>query len=233
MNLTAAGTDPRFDRGDFRGLGDQASAAKRSYSARAALRFLLLPLRLSEPGFASIKLNSPNRASRERSRTVRSRHFLSSACGRDQALADRPRRADPSGPQFQLRGRGRRLVVNGVDGPTRNDLAVASPVSSESYAQQFSELNAMLVGDAIPARHMVFRDGRHGCADRELTMTVHAPKLLTPEEFASLIEIAIASDNPTVPPPHLSKLLSLGYVLETAKGLVVTGDGLVRITESE
>lgn len=137
MNLTAAGTDPRFDRGDFRGLGDPASAAKRSYSARAALRFLLLPLRLSEPDFASMKLNSPNRASRERNRTVRSRHFLSSACGRDQALADRPRRADPSGPQFQLRGRGRRLVVNGVDGPTRNDLAVASPVSSESYAQQF------------------------------------------------------------------------------------------------
>ncbi|MGA7942091.1 MAG: hypothetical protein WCA43_19580, partial [Bradyrhizobium sp.] len=65
------------------------------------------------------------------------------------------------------------------------------------------------------------------------TMTVHAPKLLTPEEFASLIEIAIASDNPTVPPQHLSKLLNLGYVLETAKGLVVTGDGLVRITESE
>ena len=64
-------------------------------------------------------------------------------------------------------------------------------------------------------------------------MTVHAPKLLTPEEFASLIEIAIVSDNPTVPTQHLSKLLGLGYVLETAKGLVVTGDGLVRITESE
>jgi len=64
-------------------------------------------------------------------------------------------------------------------------------------------------------------------------MTVHAPKLLTPEEFASLIEIAITSENPTVPPFHLSKLVSLGYVLETAKGLVVTGDGLIRITESE
>ncbi len=64
-------------------------------------------------------------------------------------------------------------------------------------------------------------------------MTVHAPKLLTPEEFASLIEIAIAAHNPTVPPQHLSKLVSLGYVLETAKGLLVTGDGLIRITESE
>lgn len=68
--------------------------------------------------------------------------------------------------------------------------------------------------------------------DRESTMTV-APKLLTPEEFASLIEIAIAADNPTVPPHHLSKLIGLGYVLETAKGPRVTGDGLIRITESE
>ena len=65
-------------------------------------------------------------------------------------------------------------------------------------------------------------------------MTVHAPKLLTPQEFASLIEIAIAADNPpTVPPHHLSKLVSLGYVLDTAKGPRVTGDGLIRITESE
>ena len=64
-------------------------------------------------------------------------------------------------------------------------------------------------------------------------MTIHAPKLLTPEEFASLIEIAIASHDPTVPPHHLSKLVSLGYVLETANGPVVTGDGLMRIIESE
>jgi hypothetical protein len=64
-------------------------------------------------------------------------------------------------------------------------------------------------------------------------MTVHAPKLLTPEEFASLIEIAIASEKPAVPPQHLSKLISLGYVVETEKGPRVTGDGLVRITESE
>ena len=64
-------------------------------------------------------------------------------------------------------------------------------------------------------------------------MTVHAPKLLTPEEFASLIEIAIASPTPTVPAPHLAKLISLGYVIATANGLVVTGDGLIRITESE
>jgi hypothetical protein len=104
----------------------------------------------------------------------------------------------------------------------------------ENYSQQSPEINAMISRDTVlreshgfsgwPARPEV---------DRELKMTVHAPKLLTPEEFASLIEIAISSQNPTVPSHHLSKLVSLGYVLETAKGPVVTGDGLIRITESE
>jgi len=64
-------------------------------------------------------------------------------------------------------------------------------------------------------------------------MTVHTPKLLTPEEFASLIEVAVTSPNPTIPPPHLAKLITLGFVLVTTKGPVVTGDGLIRITESE
>jgi hypothetical protein len=64
-------------------------------------------------------------------------------------------------------------------------------------------------------------------------MTVHAPKLLTPEEFASLIEVAVSSPNPKIPPPHLAKLITLGYVVVTAKGPVVSGDGLIRITESE
>jgi hypothetical protein len=36
-----------------------------------------------------------------------------------------------------------------------------------------------------------------------------------------------------VPAHHLAKLISLGYVIVTAKGPVVTGDGLIRITESE
>ena len=64
-------------------------------------------------------------------------------------------------------------------------------------------------------------------------MTVHAPKLLTPEEFASLIEFAVTSPNPKIPAPHLTRLIILGYVVVTAKGPVVTGDGLIRITESE
>ena len=64
-------------------------------------------------------------------------------------------------------------------------------------------------------------------------MTVHTPKLLTPEEFASLIEVAITSPIPVIPAPHLAKLITLGYVAVTARGPVVTGDGLIRITESE
>jgi len=92
----------------------------------------------------------------------------------------------------------------------------------------------MISRDGISGSRMAFRDGQRGLKPTsELKMTVHAPKLLTPEEFASLIEIAITSPNPTVPPHHLSKLIGLGYVLETARGPVVTGDGLIRITESE
>jgi hypothetical protein len=56
---------------------------------------------------------------------------------------------------------------------------------------------------------------------------------LTPEEFASLIEIAVTPPDPSIPPPHLAKLVTLGYVVVTAKGIVVTGDGLIRLTESE
>jgi len=64
-------------------------------------------------------------------------------------------------------------------------------------------------------------------------MTLHAPKLLTPEEFASPIEVAVTAPNPKIPDPHLARLVALGYVAVTAKGPLVTGDGLIRITESE
>lgn len=53
-------SDPRrpiFDRGDFRGLGDQADAAKRLYSARAALCFSSLP----SPAFFRSRLDRPLR----------------------------------------------------------------------------------------------------------------------------------------------------------------------------
>jgi hypothetical protein len=64
-------------------------------------------------------------------------------------------------------------------------------------------------------------------------MTVHAPKLLTPEEFASLLEVAVSGPEASIPASHLNKLMTLGYVAWGDRGPIVTGDGLVRITESE
>jgi hypothetical protein len=64
-------------------------------------------------------------------------------------------------------------------------------------------------------------------------MTVHAPKLLTPEELDSLIEIAVSAPEVHISADHLNKLVTLGYVALTAEGPLVTGDGLIRITESE
>ena len=40
-------------------------------------------------------------------------------------------------------------------------------------------------------------------------MTIHTPKLLTPEEFASLIEVAVTSPDPKIPAAHLAKLVTL------------------------
>lgn len=66
-------------------------------------------------------------------------------------------------------------------------------------------------------------------------MTVHAPKLLTPEEFASLLEVAVSGPDAevSIPASHLNRLVTLGYVALRDQRPVVTGDGLVRITESE
>jgi hypothetical protein len=64
-------------------------------------------------------------------------------------------------------------------------------------------------------------------------MSLHTSKLLTPEEFASLLELAITVPKPNIPAAHLSKLIGLGFAVETPNGLMVTGDGLIRITESE
>jgi hypothetical protein len=64
-------------------------------------------------------------------------------------------------------------------------------------------------------------------------VTAHTPKLLTPEEFASLIEFALTTPAPKIPTTHLAKLITLGYIAMTVKRAVVTGDGLIRITESE
>ncbi|WP_316228395.1 MULTISPECIES: hypothetical protein [unclassified Bradyrhizobium] len=64
-------------------------------------------------------------------------------------------------------------------------------------------------------------------------MTVHTPPLLTPEEFASLIEIAVGESKSSVPQAHVTRLVTLGYVAIADNAPVVTGDGLLRITESE
>jgi hypothetical protein len=64
-------------------------------------------------------------------------------------------------------------------------------------------------------------------------MTIHTPKLLTPEEFASLLEVAVGGREANVPTSHLNKLVALGYVVVKDAGAIVTGDGLIRITESE
>jgi hypothetical protein len=42
-------------------------------------------------------------------------------------------------------------------------------------------------------------------------MTIHVGNLLTPEEFASLIELALRTPAPKIPDSHLTKLIDLGY----------------------
>ncbi len=64
-------------------------------------------------------------------------------------------------------------------------------------------------------------------------MTIHTPKPLTHEELASLIELALTTSASEIPPAHLANLIALGYVAAMLKGPVVTGDGLMRLMESE
>jgi hypothetical protein len=106
--------------------------------------------------------------------------------------ACRPRRDDPSGPQFQLRDRGRRLVSNSVDGPTRTGAALLPPLAiasdqlrlfsgrpshpatsfchvlrwPESYSQQSSAINAIVPAASFPLPRGLF--GTAGaCINRE------------------------------------------------------------------
>jgi hypothetical protein len=58
-------------------------------------------------------------------------------------------------------------------------------------------------------------------------MTVHSAKLLTNEEWGSLIEVAVSV------PDHSAKLVSLVHVAMIESDPRVTGDGLTRITEIE
>jgi hypothetical protein len=88
-------------------------------------------------------------------------------------------------------------------------------------------------GPELPRRPKKPESDDRSARTESSAMTVHTPKLLTPEEFASLIEVAVTAPDANIPPTHLAKLTALGYVAMTAKGQMVTGDGLIRITESE
>jgi len=56
---------------------------------------------------------------------------------------------------------------------------------------------------------------------------------LTSAEFGSLLELAAGEPPPAIPAADVTRLIEAGYVVRTPQGLVVTGDGLLRITESE
>jgi hypothetical protein len=51
-------------------------------------------------------------------------------------------------------------------------------------------------------------------------------------ELTSLVYLAIATPAPKIPAIHLARLVLLGYVLMASDGPPVTGDGLIRITQS-
>jgi hypothetical protein len=89
------------------------------------------------------------------------------------------------------------------------------------------------IGSGLPRRAKKPEFDDRSARTESSAMTVHTPKLLTPEEFASLIEVAVTAPDANIPPAHLAKLIALGYVATTANGQMVTGDGLIRITESE
>jgi hypothetical protein len=63
-------------------------------------------------------------------------------------------------------------------------------------------------------------------------MTVRMPPALTSEELTSLVSLAIATPAPKIPAIHLARLVLAGYVLMAPDGPLVTGDGLIRITEN-
>ena len=63
-------------------------------------------------------------------------------------------------------------------------------------------------------------------------MTIDVSPALTPGELNSLVDLAMLTPSPKIPALHLTRLMVFGYVLMTADGPLVTGDGLIRITEN-
>ena len=68
-------------------------------------------------------------------------------------------------------------------------------------------------------------------------MMTERPAVLLPEELAALLEIALevslGAASRKIPAITLAKLVTLRYVEMTPGGPVVTGDGLIRLTESQ
>jgi hypothetical protein len=68
-------------------------------------------------------------------------------------------------------------------------------------------------------------------------MMIERPAVLTPEELAALLEIALEIDlgaaSRKIPAITLARLVALRCVEMTPGGPIVTGDGLMRLTESQ
>jgi hypothetical protein len=72
-------------------------------------------------------------------------------------------------------------------------------------------------------------------------MMFERPAVLTPEELAALLEIAFEIDleidlgaaSRKIPAITLARLVALRCVEMTPSGPIVTGDGLMRLTESQ
>lgn len=68
-------------------------------------------------------------------------------------------------------------------------------------------------------------------------MMIERPAALTPEELAALLEIALEIDlgaaSRKIPAITLARLVALRCVEMTPGGPIVTGDGLMRLTESQ
>jgi hypothetical protein len=62
-------------------------------------------------------------------------------------------------------------------------------------------------------------------------MNDRMPPPLTPDELASLLNIAVEMPPPKIPPILLARLVLSGYVQMGPDGPQVTGDGLIRITD--
>jgi hypothetical protein len=78
---------------------------------------------------------------------------------------------------------------------------------------------------------MVLQPAKRGVTGIWL-MTIDALRPLAPEELNSLVDLAVVTPSPKLPALHLTRLVMLGYVLMGPDGPIVTGDGLIRITES-